>query len=64
MSAQTNIGDYLPDMSDLTDAEREVVRAVDHGMHSPATLARETDRSPSTTRTLLQRGREKIAGER
>jgi DNA-directed RNA polymerase specialized sigma24 family protein len=48
---------------DLTDAEREVYKAVHADGKQPSDVASDTDRSPSCARTLLQRAREKVGME-
>lgn len=49
----------LTDWADLTDAEREVVEAIEAGEYGPREYARETGRSPGTVSNLLRRAREK-----
>ena len=60
MSGQASLFDYEPDLSPLTDAEREVYEAVGMGQYGPREYARETNRSPGTVGNLLRRAREKI----
>ncbi|MGB9931120.1 MULTISPECIES: helix-turn-helix transcriptional regulator [Haloarcula] len=60
MSPQSSLFDFEPDLSPLTDAEREVYEAVGMGQYGPREYARETGRSPGTVGNLLRRAREKI----
>ncbi|MDQ2073502.1 sigma-70 region 4 domain-containing protein [Haloarcula sp. H-GB4] len=60
MSPQSSLFDYEPDLSQLTDAEREVYEAVGMGQHGPREYARKTGRSPGTVGNLLRRAREKV----
>ncbi|GGM40281.1 helix-turn-helix transcriptional regulator [Haloarcula argentinensis] len=60
MSPQSSLFDYEPDLSQLTDAEREVYEAVGMGRYGPRGYARETGRSPGTVGNLLRRAREKV----
>jgi len=60
VSPQSSLFDYEPDLSALTDTEREVYEAVDMGQYGPREYARETNRSPGTVGNLLRRAREKI----
>ena len=60
MSPQSSLFDYEPDLSVLTDAEREVYEAVGMGQYGPREYARETDWAPGTVGNLLRRAREKI----
>lgn len=52
-----------PGFEHLTDAEREVYKAVHADGKQPADVANDTNRSPSCARTLLQRAREKLGTE-
>lgn len=54
--------DAPPDLSSLSDAQREVYVAVSHGA-TPADVARRTGREPSTARTHLNRARDKLANQ-
>jgi len=56
MNAQTNIGDW--ELRDLSPAERDVYELAREGK-SPTAIAGETDREPTTVRTLLYRARRK-----
>ncbi|KAA9410727.1 sigma-70 family RNA polymerase sigma factor [Haloarcula hispanica] len=60
MSPQSSLFDFEPDLSPLTNAEREVYEAVGMGQYGPREYARETGRSPGTVGNLLRRAREKI----
>ncbi|MBX0304744.1 RNA polymerase sigma factor [Haloarcula salinisoli] len=60
MSPQSSLFDYEPDLSALTEAEREVYEAVGMGQYGPREYARETGRSPGTVGNLLRRAREKL----
>ncbi|WP_336358541.1 helix-turn-helix transcriptional regulator [Haloarcula sp. CGMCC 1.6347] len=60
MSPQSSLFDYEPDLSPLTDAEREVYEAVGMGQYGPREYARKTGRSPGTVGNLLGRAREKL----
>ena len=60
MSGQASLFDYEPDLSMLTDAEREVYEAVGMGKYGPREYARETERAPGTVGNLLRRAREKL----
>ncbi len=60
VSPQSSLFDFEPDLSPLTDAEREVYEAVGMGQYGPREYARETGRSPGTVGNLLRRAREKI----
>lgn len=53
----------VPDLSALTDAEREVYEAVEQGEYGPRGYARETERSPGTVSNLLRRARRKLGLE-
>lgn len=57
---QSSLFDYEPDLSELTDAERDVYEAVGMGQYGPREYARETDRSPGTVGNLLRRARQKV----
>lgn len=59
---QATLHEFEPDLSQLTEAEREVYEAVDLGRWGPRPYARETDRSPGTVSNLLRRAREKVEG--
>ncbi len=58
-SEQANLGDFGPDLSDLSEAEREVYRRVDLGGEDPERVAGDTDRAETTVSTLLHRARRK-----
>ncbi len=60
VSPQSSLFDYEPDLSPLTDAEREVYEAVGMGQYGPREYARRTGRSPGTVGNLLARAREKM----
>ncbi|WP_420182139.1 helix-turn-helix transcriptional regulator [Haloarcula sp. KBTZ06] len=60
MTPQSSLFDYEPDLSPLTDAEREVYEAVGMGQYGPREYARKTGRSPGTVGNLLRRAREKV----
>lgn len=61
MSPQLSLSDFdesgLRDLSDLTEAEREVYIAVEREGVPVRQLARETDRRPGTVGNLLKRAR-------
>ncbi|ACV46602.1 sigma-70 family RNA polymerase sigma factor [Halomicrobium mukohataei] len=50
------------DLSDLTDAERDVFEAIEQGEYGPREYADETSRSPGTIGNLLARARVKVDG--
>jgi len=52
-----------PNLSVLTDAEREVYEAVEHGDYGPREFARDTGRSPGTVGNLLARARDRLDEE-
>ena len=61
MSAtQRELHDFEPDLSRLTEAEREVFEAVELGDTDGRAYARETDRSWGTVSNLLMRARTKL----
>lgn len=60
MSPQSSLYDFEPDLSPLTEAEREVYEAVGMGQYGPREYARKTGRSPGTVGNLLRRAREKL----
>ncbi|GGN92760.1 helix-turn-helix transcriptional regulator [Haloarcula pellucida] len=60
MSPQSSLYDFEPDLSPLTEAEREVFEAVGMGQYGPREYARETGRAPGTVGNLLRRAREKV----
>jgi DNA-directed RNA polymerase specialized sigma24 family protein len=63
MSAQQSLFDYERDerdLSGLTDAEREVFKAVERGEYGVREYARTTGRQPGTVGNLLARARKKI----
>jgi len=53
---QTNLSTW----SELTDAEAEVIAAVDSGPYGVREFARETNRSEGTVGNLLGRARDKL----
>jgi len=67
-AAQTSLTRFesanSPDLSALTDAERDAYEAVEIGDHGVREYARVTDREPGTVGNLLARAREKTAGDR
>jgi len=64
MSEQADLsdfpGEYGPDLSDLTDAEREVFESTQLGEYGVREFARETGRVPGTVGNLLARARDKV----
>lgn len=61
--AQTRLGDFEPDLSDLTEAEREAFEAVDLGDLGPREYQRRAGySSPGTVSNLLARARDKVGG--
>lgn len=66
MSAeQANLWDFAkPDLSRLTEAEREVYEAVEQGPYGAREYARYTQRSPGTVSNLLRRARNRLDTER
>lgn len=60
MPEQARLTDYEPDLSVLTEAEREAYRKVRIEGVGPRPLARETDRSPGTVGNLLARAEQKL----
>lgn len=61
-AAPTTSGGNSPDLSELTEAEREAYNACELGDMGPREYARFTDRSPGTVSNLLKRARKKIGG--
>jgi len=57
---QTSLRAFEPDLSVLTEAEREAYRAVRIDGTGPRPFARETDRSPGTVGNLLARAEDKL----
>ncbi len=61
MSPQSSLFDFeadgLRDLSELTEAEREVYVAVEREGKAVRQVARETDRRPGTVGNLLKRAR-------
>jgi len=65
MSPQQSLFDYereRPDLSPLTEAEREVYESVECGEYGVREYGRRTDRQPGTIGNLLARAREKVDG--
>lgn len=61
MSAvQQQLGDYEPDLSKLSEAERDAYEAVYERGISGREYARQTDRSWGTVSNLLMRARSKL----
>ena len=60
VAAQASLSDYQPDLSVLSEAEREVYRAVEWGHYGPREYARRTGRAPGTVGNLLARARQKL----
>jgi len=56
---QANLSAFAPDLSELSEAERDVYRRVELEGDSRQVVADETDRSVSTVDTLLHRARRK-----
>jgi DNA-directed RNA polymerase specialized sigma24 family protein len=65
VSPQSSLTDFcedgLRDLSELTEAEREVYVAVEREGVAVRELARETDRRPGTVGNLLKRARLRLA---
>lgn len=59
MSTQANLGDFGPDLSGLSEAEREVYQLVEHDGLDRDDVADQTARSYSAVTTLLHRARRK-----
>jgi len=55
--------DDSPDLSVLSDAEREVYEEIERGDYGPREYARRTNRSPGTVGNLLSRARRKLDEE-
>jgi len=63
MTYQSSLFEYEEDLSDLTEAEREVFEAVEQDGYGNREYARKTGRSAGTVGNLLERAREKLGGE-
>lgn len=61
-SEQATFSRFEPDMSHLTDAEREVYGAVRLGTWGVRDYARHTGRFPGTVGNLLARAEDKVSG--
>jgi DNA-directed RNA polymerase specialized sigma24 family protein len=57
---QLGLEAFEPDLSVLTEAEREAYEAVRIDGQGPRPFARETDRSPGTVGNLLARAERKL----
>lgn len=62
MTYQSSLFHYEVDLSDLTEAEREVFEAVEQDGYGAREYARKTGRSPGTVGNLLSRARGKVGG--
>ena len=62
-AAQTSLGDYEPDLSELTKSERQAYEACVIGDMGVREYARFTDRKPGTVGNLLRRARRRLDGE-
>lgn len=62
-AAQTSLSDYEPDLSDLTEAERQAYDACVIGDMGVREYARFTDRNPGTVGNLLRRARRRLDGQ-
>jgi DNA-directed RNA polymerase specialized sigma24 family protein len=60
---QSSLFHYETDLSELTDAEREVYEAVEQDGYGMREFARKTGRSPGTVGNLLTRARQEVGGE-
>lgn len=60
---QMSLEDYEPDLSILTDAERDAYEACVHGGEGVREYARRTDRTAGTVGNLLRRARRRLDGE-
>ena len=60
---QSSLFHYEADLSELTEAEREVYEAVEQDSYGMREFARKTGRSPGTVGNLLTRARQKVGGE-
>ncbi|WP_254272189.1 sigma-70 region 4 domain-containing protein [Haloarcula marina] len=59
-AAQAQLRDFEPDLSPLTEAEREVYEAVELGGFGVREYGRHTGRKPGTVGNLLGRARSKV----
>ena len=60
MVPQSQLRDYEPDLSKLSEAERDAFEAVYERGIGPREYARQTDRSYGTVSNLLMRARSKL----
>ncbi|AHG00334.1 RNA polymerase subunit sigma-24 [Halostagnicola larsenii XH-48] len=60
MPEQATLGDFEPDLSALTDAEREAFRAVRIDGTGVREYSRQTNRQPGTIGNLLARAETKL----
>jgi len=60
---QSSLFYFEENLSELTEAEREVYQAVEQDGIGPREYARKTGRSPGTVGNLLARARRKVGGE-
>ncbi|MFC7057994.1 RNA polymerase sigma factor [Halovenus salina] len=63
MTFQSSLFHFERNLSELTEAEREVYEAVEQDGIGPREYARKTGRSPGTVGNLLARARQKVGGE-
>jgi DNA-directed RNA polymerase specialized sigma24 family protein len=60
---QTSLFHFEDDLTELTDAEREVYEAVEQDGFGVREFGRKTGRKPGTVGNLLARARGKVGGE-
>ncbi|MCU4799785.1 sigma-70 region 4 domain-containing protein [Halobacteria archaeon HArc-gm2] len=60
---QVQITEFEPDLSALSDAQREVYQAVERDGYGVREYARKTGRAPGTVGNLLRRARNRLGGE-
>lgn len=63
MRYQSALREFEKDLSELTDTEREVYRAVEQDGFGVREYARKSGRKPGTVGNLLARARQKAGGE-
>ena len=60
MTYQSSLFHFEADLTDLSDAQREVFEAVEQDGYGVREYARRTDRSPGTVGNLLRRARQRL----
>lgn len=63
MTYQSSLQHFEADLSELTDAQREVYEAIEKDGYGAREYARKTDRSPGTVSNLLRRARRRLGEE-